>query len=132
MSSGIDDRPTISSLSTSEGPQTTIPVPAPKRPSRPSRSRSKARSEPKVASGPTKDPNVPWVILRASQDPKLHRVLIECSRCDCRMSFPDRVPVHKVESLLYGFRIDHEGCKDGDKPEKKGSITETPKLPSKH
>jgi hypothetical protein len=34
------------------------------------------------------------------------------------MSFPDRVPVHKVESLLYGFRIDHQSCSEGDKPVK--------------
>lgn len=121
MSSGIDDRPNPADLSTPEGPKT--PILAPKR----SHKRTRPRSEPRTDRSPKKDPNVPWVVLRASQDPKLHRVLIECSRCDCRMSFPDRVPVHKVESLLYGFRIDHKDCQDGDKPQK--SSGDAPKLP---
>lgn len=126
MSSGIDDRPLAPLTTQAETPS------VPKRASRPSRSRSRSRSKPSTTPTPKKDVNAPWVVIRASQDPKLHRVLLECTRCDCRMSFPDRSPLHKVESLMYGFRTDHQDCKDEDKPEKKPSQAspDAPRLPA--
>lgn len=73
------------------------------------RKRSKALIKPTVqASKP--DQNAPWVVFWASEDPKLKRVLIGCERCGCRMSFPNKTPVYRIEAALYGFRFDHQGC----------------------
>jgi hypothetical protein len=74
------------------------------------RKRSRALIKPKPVQTAKPDPNAPWVVFWASEDPKLKRVLIGCDRCGCRMSFPNKTPVYRIEAALYGFRLDHQGC----------------------
>jgi len=90
-----------------------IPVPPTSSKSSRKRSRALVRSKPVQPSKP--DQNASWVVFWASEDPKLKRVLIGCERCGCRLSFPNKTPVYKIESALFGFRLDHQNCKLEDK-----------------
>lgn len=90
----------------------------PKTLSKPSRKRPKVQVKPTVQDHKL-DQKAPWVVFWASEDPKLKRVLIGCERCGCRLSFPNKTSVYRIEGALYGFRLDHQGCE----VEKAGTVS---------
>jgi hypothetical protein len=83
----------------------------------------------KVVKEEKADPNVPWVIMWGAKNEN-NRVIIGCERCGARLSFPYKTPVHQIEMPIYGFRMDHQGCKEGDKP--KGESPPSTTLTRRH
>lgn len=106
-------------------------TPAPKKPRNRSRSRSRSRSnatvsESKPKAKDEKNSNAPWVVIWGAKNEN-NRLIIGCDRCGARLSFPYKSPVFKVEDALYSFRIDHQDCKEGDKPPEQATVTNLPK-----
>jgi len=99
-----------------------------------SRSRPvKTTSEPKAADTPKEkpDPNAPWVILWGAKNEN-NRVIVGCTRCGSRLSFPFKSPVHKAEEAIWNFRQDHLLCKEGEAPKEPEAPAGRPSLPGRH